>query len=108
MLLVTYIPFGSGEANSGSVDHLKIVHTPEEFISAVNVDGFRHIVVQAHMNVSVTDARMPLLQLQLSTKSIQVYHYHIVLLPPTQLAPEPVCPCSGNMFCHAISAHWCP
>lgn len=55
------------------MDQVKIVNTPAELISAVNGEGARHIVIQSHMNIPETgDVRHAVLQLKLSTKSIQV------------------------------------
>lgn len=74
------LPCCSGQATSGSLDQVKIVKTPSELLSAIDDDGYRHIVIQAHLDFSETgDLGSPLLQLQLSTKSIQVRGLHCII-----------------------------
>lgn len=56
-----------------SLDTVKTVKTPSELLSAVSDGGVRHIVIQAHMDMSeIANLGNPQVQLQASTKSIQV------------------------------------
>jgi hypothetical protein len=73
LIISSSLPRCSGQTEGGIAEQVRIVTTPEELFSAVNDEGARHIVIQAHMNFSETgNLKTPLLQLQLSTKSIQV------------------------------------
>jgi hypothetical protein len=67
------MPCCSGQNTADAVEQVRVVKTPSELLSAIYDDGSRHIVIQAHMNFSnLEDLRSPLLQLQLTTKTIQV------------------------------------
>lgn len=80
LLCFSAVPHSGAQAGSD----IAIVTTPAELVQAINVDGYRHVVIRSHMNVTMEGSLLsePLLRLNSSTKSIHVRCLASLAMPP--------------------------